>query len=258
MERRPAGPRCAAVRREIKILRLFMHPHIIRLYEVVETPNDIYVVMEYVKVTRAGRPASAALRLRPQNTPARPCPPVPSPVPGPARALPVCIGGDFSMACEALWVGGAAQGGCLTLLAHMAPAQAGELFDYIVEKGRLLEDEARHFFQQIISGVEYCHRNMVVHRDLKVRGRQPHPNPRCRWPLRPGNPAAAWPLAASCPCLPVPPRLRPPRRLAASLSPFLLAAPCRPRCTTFRLLPSAPYGARLSPPPRAPRQSWCW
>lgn len=81
------------VRREIKILRLFMHPHIIRLYEVVETANDIYVVMEYVK--------------------------------------------------------------------------SGELFDYIVEKGRLMEDEARHFFQQIISGVEYCHRNMVVHRDLK-------------------------------------------------------------------------------------------
>jgi hypothetical protein len=31
------------VRREIKILRLFMHPHIIRQYEVVETPSDIYV-----------------------------------------------------------------------------------------------------------------------------------------------------------------------------------------------------------------------
>jgi hypothetical protein len=43
-------------------------------------------------------------------------------------------------------------------------AQAGELFDYIVEKGRLVEDDARRFFQQIISGVEYCHRNMVVHR----------------------------------------------------------------------------------------------
>ncbi|KAI0529010.1 hypothetical protein KFK09_001555 [Dendrobium nobile] len=81
------------VRREIKILRLFMHPHIIRLYEVIETHTDIYVVMEYVK--------------------------------------------------------------------------SGELFDYIVEKGRLQEDEARRFFQQIISGVEYCHRNMVVHRDLK-------------------------------------------------------------------------------------------
>ncbi|GAB2279746.1 SNF1- protein kinase catalytic subunit alpha kin10 [Dionaea muscipula] len=81
------------VRREIKILRLFMHPHIIRLYEVIETPSDIYLVMEYVK--------------------------------------------------------------------------SGELFDYIVEKGRLQEEEARNFFQQIISGVEYCHRNMVVHRDLK-------------------------------------------------------------------------------------------
>ena len=42
--------------------------------------------------------------------------------------------------------------------------KGGELFDHIVEKGRLPEDEARHFFQQIISGVEYCHRNMVVHR----------------------------------------------------------------------------------------------
>ncbi|XP_073270563.1 SNF1-related protein kinase catalytic subunit alpha KIN10-like isoform X1 [Primulina huaijiensis] len=81
------------VRREIKICRLFVHPHVIRLYEVIETQLDIYVVMEYVK--------------------------------------------------------------------------RGELFDYIVEKGRLAEDEARHFFQQIIAGVEYCHRNMVVHRDLK-------------------------------------------------------------------------------------------
>ncbi|PHT62346.1 hypothetical protein T459_33795 [Capsicum annuum] len=81
------------IRREIKLLRLLMHPHIIRLYEVIERPSAIYVVMEYAK--------------------------------------------------------------------------SGELFDYIVEKGRLQEDEARNFFQQIISGVEYCHRNMVVHRDLR-------------------------------------------------------------------------------------------
>ncbi|KAE8797000.1 SnRK1 alpha subunit [Hordeum vulgare] len=82
--------------REIKILRLFIHfihPHIIRVYEVIETPKDIFVVMEY------------------------------------------CNNGD--------------------------------LLDYIVEKGRLHEYEARRIFQQIISGVEYCHRNMVVHRDLK-------------------------------------------------------------------------------------------
>ena len=81
------------VRREIKILRLFMHPHIIRMYEVIETSAEIYIVMEYVK--------------------------------------------------------------------------GGELFDYIVEKGRLFEDEGRAFFQQVVAGCEYCHRNMVAHRDLK-------------------------------------------------------------------------------------------
>ncbi|EFC44099.1 predicted protein, partial [Naegleria gruberi] len=81
------------IRREIKILKLFRHPHIIRLYEVIETSTEIFLVMEHV-------------------------------------------------------------GG-------------GELFDYIVKRGRLSESEARKFFQQIISGVEYCHRYMVVHRDLK-------------------------------------------------------------------------------------------
>lgn len=39
------------VKREINILKLFMHPHIIRLYDVVETPSDIYVVIEYVQVS---------------------------------------------------------------------------------------------------------------------------------------------------------------------------------------------------------------
>lgn len=29
------------------------------------------------------------------------------------------------------------------------------------------ESAARRFFQQIISGVDYCHRHMIVHRDLK-------------------------------------------------------------------------------------------
>jgi 5'-AMP-activated protein kinase catalytic alpha subunit len=81
------------IKREIKILKLFRHPHIIRLYEVIETPKEIFLVMEYVS--------------------------------------------------------------------------GGELFDYIVKHGRLSESEARRFFQQIISGVEYCHRFKVVHRDLK-------------------------------------------------------------------------------------------
>ncbi|CAI4212963.1 unnamed protein product [Parascedosporium putredinis] len=43
----------------------------------------------------------------------------------------------------------------------------GELFDYIVQNGRMKEAEARRFFQQMICAVEYCHRHKIVHRDLK-------------------------------------------------------------------------------------------
>lgn len=81
------------IRREIQNLKLFRHPHIIKLYQVISTPTDIFMIMEYVS--------------------------------------------------------------------------GGELFDYIVKHGKLKEAEARRFFQQIISGVDYCHRHMVVHRDLK-------------------------------------------------------------------------------------------
>ncbi|XP_052264663.1 5'-AMP-activated protein kinase catalytic subunit alpha-2-like isoform X13 [Dreissena polymorpha] len=81
------------IRKEIQNLKLFRHPHIIKLYQVISTPTDIFMVMEYVS--------------------------------------------------------------------------GGELFDYIVKNGKLKEPDARRFFQQIVSGVDYCHRHMVVHRDLK-------------------------------------------------------------------------------------------
>jgi len=94
----------------MQILKLLRHSHIIRLYEIIETNTDIFMVMEYV----AG----------------------------------------------------------------------GELFEYIVSKGKvkqqkkffffftflnlkLSEMESRRLFQQIICGVEYCHLFNVVHRDLK-------------------------------------------------------------------------------------------
>jgi len=62
------------VKLELEILRLLKHPRIVKLYEVIETPTDIYVVMEYT---------------------------------------------------------------------------SRELFDYIVERGKLEEDEARNIFQQV-------------------------------------------------------------------------------------------------------------
>ncbi|CAG8478642.1 1430_t:CDS:10 [Diversispora eburnea] len=80
------------VKREIHYLKLLRHPHIIKLYEVITTPTDIIMVMEYA---------------------------------------------------------------------------GGELFNFIVEKGRMHEDDARQFFQQIICAVEYCHRHKIAHRDLK-------------------------------------------------------------------------------------------
>ncbi|GAB4817584.1 hypothetical protein N2152v2_004630 [Parachlorella kessleri] len=47
-------------------------------------------------------------------------------------------------------------------------AAGGELFDRIATAGRFPEDVARYFFQQLISGVAWCHSNGVCHRDLKL------------------------------------------------------------------------------------------
>ncbi|GAA0143728.1 non-receptor serine/threonine protein kinase [Lithospermum erythrorhizon] len=50
----------------------------------------------------------------------------------------------------------------------MEYAAGGELFERICNAGRFSEDEARYFFQQLISGVHYCHNMQICHRDLKL------------------------------------------------------------------------------------------
>ena len=71
------------LQREIKFLKLLYHPHIIKVYDVIETTEQIYIIMEY--------------------------------------------------------------------------ANGGELFDYIVANKRVKEKEARSFFRQVLSAVNYCH-----------------------------------------------------------------------------------------------------
>jgi serine/threonine protein kinase len=43
----------------------------------------------------------------------------------------------------------------------MEYVQGGELFEYLVSQGKLSEREARKYFQQIITTLDYCHRHLI-------------------------------------------------------------------------------------------------
>ena len=53
------------------------------------------------------------------------------------------------------------------ILMVMEYASGGELFDYIVARGKLVESTAARFFHQILNATEYIHQFQIVHRDLK-------------------------------------------------------------------------------------------
>lgn len=50
----------------------------------------------------------------------------------------------------------------------MEYASGGNLFSYVQKAMRLKEPAARWFFQQLIIGLDYCHRRGVVNRDIKL------------------------------------------------------------------------------------------
>ncbi|KAI8997652.1 hypothetical protein BDB01DRAFT_846280 [Pilobolus umbonatus] len=50
----------------------------------------------------------------------------------------------------------------------MEYVNGGQLLDYIISHGKLKEKQARRFTRQIVSALDYCHRNSIVHRDLKI------------------------------------------------------------------------------------------
>ncbi|CAK7895889.1 serine/threonine-protein kinase Hsl1p [[Candida] anglica] len=45
--------------------------------------------------------------------------------------------------------------------------EGGELFDYLIKRGKLHEFEAVNYFKQIIHGISYLHQFNICHRDLK-------------------------------------------------------------------------------------------
>lgn len=47
-------------------------------------------------------------------------------------------------------------------------AANGEIFDFLVDNGKMTEKEAALTFSQILKAVHYCHQKNVVHRDLKA------------------------------------------------------------------------------------------
>lgn len=45
--------------------------------------------------------------------------------------------------------------------------KGGELFDEVLARGKFSERDAAVLIRQVLSCINYCHKNNIVHRDLK-------------------------------------------------------------------------------------------
>ncbi len=48
-------------------------------------------------------------------------------------------------------------------------AHNGDLHNYVLYHGCLQEEEARYIFNEICSGIRYCHARDISHQDLKLK-----------------------------------------------------------------------------------------
>ena len=53
----------------------------------------------------------------------------------------------------------------------MEYAAGGDMFQLVTSKRGLSENEARWFFQQLVLGLDYCHKMGIVNRDIKLEVR---------------------------------------------------------------------------------------
>eukprot|EP01018_Ginkgo_biloba_P023343 Gb_01155 [translate_table: standard] len=130
------------IKREISTMKLVKHPNIVQLLEVMASKSKIYFVLEYVTGGELFNKIGSDLNIWffkdhfPQHRRA-------------VNVFPLNENSQF-----------------IKTPPPIAP------FDFIAyaQHGKLKEDDARKYFQQLINAVDYCHSRGVYHRDLKHRG----------------------------------------------------------------------------------------